>query len=214
MAVLLFASGQLWAQKNHEYVDLGLPSGTLWATCNVGATTPDGYGDYFAWGDVDSKSSTDWGCYKYGKGKNNQLTKYCINPSYGFNGFSDKLMVLQAGDDAATANWGKEWCTPTKEQWEELYQTTTRSWSSKNGVNGVLFTGSNGKSIFLPAAGCLWGNDLGATGVLGSYWSSTVDRLLSNLAWSFFFNCNSGGSYIDGGNRADGQCVRPVRSGK
>ena len=101
LAAMLFVGGQLLAQKNHEYVDLGLPSGTLWATCNVGATTPEGYGDYFAWGDVEAKSSTDWGNYKYGKGKNNQLTKYCLNSSYGYNGFSDKLMVLQADDDAA-----------------------------------------------------------------------------------------------------------------
>ena len=87
IAAFLFFGSQLLAQQTHEYVDLGLPSGTLWATCNVGATTPEGYGDYFAWGDVTAKSFTDWSNYKYGKGKNNQLTKYCLCVSICYLGW-------------------------------------------------------------------------------------------------------------------------------
>ena len=88
----------------HAYVDLGLPSGTLWATCNVGADTPEGYGDYFAWGETQPKDVYNWSNYQYCNGSHDQLTKYCNNSSYGYNGFTDNLTTLQPGDDAATAN--------------------------------------------------------------------------------------------------------------
>ena len=103
--------------NGHEYVDLGLPSGTLWATCNVGAETPEGYGDYFAWGETELKTTYNLSTYKYTNGSYDQLTKYCSNSSYGYNGFTDTLTVLLPEDDAATANWGDGWCMPTADQW-------------------------------------------------------------------------------------------------
>ena len=97
--------------NGHEYVDLGLPSGTLWATCNVGATTPEGYGDYFAWGETTPKSVYNWDTYQYSNGGYTYIdefrpyfTKYCNKSEYGYNGYTDTLTILQAGDDAATAN--------------------------------------------------------------------------------------------------------------
>ena len=97
---------------SHEYVDLGLPSGTLWATCNVGADTPESYGDYFAWGETEPKTTYDWSTYKYCVGEYDRLTKYCSDTTYGYNGFTDDLYVLQPSDDAATVNWGEGWRTP------------------------------------------------------------------------------------------------------
>ena len=95
--------------NGHEYVDLGLPSGTLWATCNIGANTPEEYGDYFAWGETQTKDTYSWSTYQYANGtfwQDPQLTKYCTDANYGYNGFTDNLTTLQASDDPATANWG------------------------------------------------------------------------------------------------------------
>lgn len=120
----------------HEYVDLGLPSGTLWATCNVGANAPEEYGDYFAWGEIQPKDYYDESTYQYCIGSYNTLTKYCNNSSYGYNGFTDNLTTLQPEDDAATANWGAGWRMPTKGEWEELYNNTTCTWTTQNNVSG------------------------------------------------------------------------------
>lgn len=138
--------------NGHAYVDLGLPSGTLWATCNVGADTPEGFGDYFAWGETTPKTTYNWSTYQYCNGDYDQMTKYCDRPDFGYNGFTDNLTVLQPMDDAATTNWGNGWCMPTDDQWGELLRKTTNQWTTRNGVNGRLFTASNGNSIFLPAA--------------------------------------------------------------
>lgn len=93
--------------NGHEYVDLGLPSGTLWATCNVGADSPEDYGDYYAWGDTLPKTMYDWKSYPYATFVDGhyELTKYCMDSSCGFNGFVDDLTVLELVDDAVTANW-------------------------------------------------------------------------------------------------------------
>ena len=136
-----------------DYVDLGLRSGTMWATCNVGAERPEDYGDYFAWGETRSKSVYDWSTYTYCKGDYNQLTKYCSESDFGFEGFTDKLKTLESGDDAATANWGGGWRTPTYSDWVELLTRCDYTWTTQNGVNGFLFTARNGNSIFLSAAG-------------------------------------------------------------
>ena len=103
-----------------EYVDLCLPSGTLWATCNLGANVPEEFGDYYAWGETETKTIFTVGTYKYCNGDFYSLTKYCNDPSYGYNGFTDNLAVLLTEDDAATVNLGDNWCMPTKEQWQEL----------------------------------------------------------------------------------------------
>ena len=197
----------------HEYVDLGLPSGTLWATCNVGANSPEGYGDYFAWGETAPKDSYDRSTYKYCMGSFNTLTKYCSISDYGYNGFTDNLTILLPEDDAATANWDNGWRMPTKEEWQELLDNTTVTWTQQNGVDGRLFTASNGNSLFLPAAGDRWGSDLYGVGSDGYYWSSSLNTGGPNGAWYFYFN--PGYYYMYGGSyRSIGLSVRAVRSAR
>ena len=209
---VFFTAECMYAQtyNGHEYVDLGLPSGTLWATCNVGATTPEGYGDYFAWGETKPKSIYNWRTYKYCNGGGDQLTKYCSTFKYGYHGFSDKLTVLQPEDDAATANWGSGWCIPTKKQWEELYKNTDHTWKVWDGVNGMLFRGKNGALLFLPAAGSRWGGDLYNDGAVGYYRSSSLRTDYPGSAWDFDFD--SGDFDMYGSNRYYGISVRAVRS--
>jgi hypothetical protein len=194
-----------------EYVDLGLPSGLLWATCNVGANTPEEYGDYFAWGETQSKNSYSWSTYQYCMGDANTLTKYCDNPDYGYNGFTDNLTVLLPEDDAATVNWGAEWRTATQEEWQELLDNTIQEWTKQNGVNGCLFTAANGASLFLPIAGYRWGDEFFGAGGSGYYWSSSLYTGSPRNAWYFSFHW--GRSYVDDDYyRSDGRSVRAVRS--
>ncbi len=195
---------------DHTYVDLGLPSGMLWATCNVGANSPEEYGDYFAWGETQPKDYYHWSTYQYCMGSNNTLTKYCTDPNYGYNGFTDNLTILLPEDDAATANWGNGWRMPTKEEWQELYQNTTVTWTQQNGVNGRLFTASNGSSLFLPAAGGRWDVELYLVGSRGYYWSSSLYTGIPSSAWRFLFY--SGNYGVSSSNRYGGLSVRAVRS--
>ena len=203
--------------NGHDYVDLGLRSGTLWATCNVGAENPESYGDYFAWGEIQSKTIYDWSTYTYSKGDYNQLTKYCTESDFGFDGFTDKLKTLESGDDAATANWGEDWRTPTYDEWVELVSRCDYAWTTQNGVNGFLFTARNGNSIFLPAAGCRIEADFDNVGNGGRYWSSSLSTSFPDTAKGFGFTGN-GGDWIDHDiydySREFGLVVRPVRSAK
>ncbi len=195
----------------HDYVDLGLPSGLLWATCNVGADTPDGYGEYFAWGETQPKVIYNWSSYQYCDGSYNTLTKYCSNSNYGYNGFTDNLTNLLPEDDAATANWGSDWRMPTQEEWQELLDNTTCTWTTQSGVNGRLFTASNGNSLFLPTSGYFWGSELFYAGSNGLYWSSSIRTDNPTNPWYFGFDsgiCHMDGSYV----RSCGFTVRPVRS--
>jgi hypothetical protein len=134
----------------HEYVDLGLS--VKWATCNVGATKPEEYGDYFAWGETTPKDAYDWSTYKWCNGGPSTQTKYCTNSSYGT---VDNKTTLDLSDDAACANWGGSWRMPTRAEQDELRNNCTWTWTTQNGVNGYKVTGTNGNSIFLPAAGYL-----------------------------------------------------------
>ena len=190
-----------------DWIDLGLPSGLLWATRNVGATSPEDYGDYFAWGETSPKSVYDWSTYRYCNGDYDQLTKYCSNSSYGYNGFTDNLTILQPSDDAATANYGGR--TPTKEEWEELMDHTTSQWTTQNGVNGLRYTGSNGNSLFLPATGYRWDSSLSDDGSDGHYWSSSLETGYPSGAWHFYFYSDSQG--MGTGHRDIGRTVRAVR---
>ena len=191
-----------------DWVDLRLPSGLLWATRNVGATSPEDYGDYFAWGETTPKSVYDWTTYIYCNGASNQLTKYCSRSLYGYNGFTDNLTILQPGDDAATANYGGR--TPTKEEWQELMNNTTATWTTQNGVNGRLFTGTNGNSLFLPAAGVRLDSSLYGDGCNGLYWSSSLSTDSPYGAWEYDFD--SSYQSMGGSNRGYGLSVRAVRS--
>ncbi len=199
----------------HEYVDLGLPSGLLWATCNVGAETPEDYGDYFAWGETLPKNTYDWSTYQYCMGSIITMTKYCTDSGYGYNGFTDNLTTLLPEDDAATANWGADWRMPTKEEWQELYQNTTLTWNTQNGVNGWLFTASNGNSLFLPAAGCRSGSSLIDAGSFAFCWSSSLGTDYPYVAWGFYFDSGySGYCGMSYDTRFFGHSVRGVRSSR
>lgn len=196
----------------HDYVDLGLPSGTLWATCNLGASVPEEFGDYYAWGETVTKEIYDWKNYRYGNYLNDisEMTKYCSNPDWGLDGFSDTLTVLEPTDDAALVQWGSGWRMATREEWAELYQNTTCEWTERNGVLGLLMTGSNGNGIFLPAAGYRDGVDM-VSKALGIYWSSSLQTAMPMIAWSFHFTLDYWhvcGSY----ERNRGQVVRAVYS--
>lgn len=197
--------------NEHDYVDLGLPSGTLWATCNVGANSPEDYGDYFAWGETYPKDDYDWGTYQYCCDSSfNTLTKYCYMASYGCNGFTDDLTTLLPEDDAATVQWGPGWRMPTTEQWQELVHNTTITSTTQNGENGRLFT-ANGNSLFLPAAGYRWHDELDYAGSLGNYCSSSLGTVTPSNAMEFHFD--SGGCFCgNNGNRSGGRSVRAVRS--
>lgn len=195
-------SGQL---NGHDWVDLGLPSGLLWATCNVGSTTPEGYGDYFAWGETAPKNYYWWNSYRYYDGNpadfsDSDMTKYTG---------SDGLTILEASDDAATANWGAGWRMPTYDELNELINNCTLTWTTQNDVNGRLFTGPNGNSIFLPAAGFRFDSELRYAGSHGYYWSSSLDSDSPSIAWFLGFHSGNYDMWDDGG-RAFGESVRAV----
>ena len=181
----------------HGYVDLGLSSGLKWATCNVGANAPEDYGYYFAWGEVEPKTTYNWDTYKYYDDSN--LTKYTSN---------DSKTVLDPEDDAATANWGGAWRMPTKAEQDELRNNCTWTWTTQNGVKGYKVTGPNGNSIFLPAAGCVDGGALFDAGSDGYYWSSSLYAGNPHGAYYVYFTSD----YVDWGygNRCYGLAVRPV----
>ena len=189
---------------DHAYVDLGLPSGLLWATCNVGADSPEDYGDYFAWGETETKSEYCWSTYKWCNGSETTLTKYNNDSNYGT---VDNKTVLDLEDDAARANWGGDWRMPTYDEMRELYDNCTWEWTTQNGVNGSKFTGSNGSSIFLPAAG-FYGYNLYDAGSVGSYFSSSLSTDDPNNACSLDFT--SGYVGVSYSSRRFGRSVRPV----
>ncbi len=195
-----------------EAVDLGLPSGTLWANMNVGASTPEDYGDYFAWGETTPKSVYNDASYKWCNGNIYKLTKYCNNSKYGYNGFTDTKIVLDMEDDAARANWGGDWRMPTKAEFEELINNTTSEWTIRLGVFGYKFTSKqtgNSNSIFLPYVGYGWSGELYDAGSYGLYWSSSLYESSPYYAWYFGFRSGYVYTYYD--NRYDGHSVRPVR---
>ena len=173
--------------QNHEYVDLGLPSGTLWATCNIGANKPEEYGDYFAWGETAPKQSYTWDTYKWCNGRDDWLTKYCTITGYGYNAFTDGKTELDPEDDAAYVNWGTSWRMPSREQMQELKTKCSWIWTMKNGVYGQLFTGSNGNTLFLPSAGFLGEYTLFEASN-GYSWSRTLGVSRSSTAFSQGFD--------------------------
>ena len=192
--------------NDHKWVDLGLPSGTLWATCNVGADNPEDYGDYFAWGETEPKDVYNWSTYKWCNGSSTTLTKYCTNSG---NGTVDNKTELDPEDDAAYVNWGENWRMPTYEQQKELQTKCTWTWTTQNGVNGRLVTGPNGNTLFLPAAGDRDDSSLGGAGSWGGYWSRTLSGYGPASAYSVYFGSDDVFWYDDG--RSDGLTVRPVR---
>lgn len=196
-------------QSSEEWVDLGLPSGLLWATCNVGASSPEEYGNYYAWGETKTKSSYSWDTYAYGSGYF-QLTKYNNNSYFGV---VDSLTTLQPEDDAATTNMGNGARTPTKEEWQELINCTLSTWTTLNDVYGLKVTAFNGNSLFLPAAGSYNrdGVDSMAVGMVAGYMSSSLFTDGPPYNW-----CVTSSSYTQlqliYAHRYVGHPVRAVRS--
>ena len=193
-------------ENGYEYVDLGLS--VKWATCNVGATEPEEYGYYFAWGETKPKFNYHyyWDTYKLCNGKEYSLTKYNNRRNYGT---IDNKTVLEAADDAATANWGGAWRMPTKAEQDELRENCTWTRTTQNGVNGYRVTSkSNGNSIFLPAAGYRSDSSLNYAGSDGYYWSRSLDTDSPEFAYCLSFSSGSMGWGND--RRHCGQSVRPV----
>ncbi len=184
-------------------VDLGLS--VLWASCNVGASKPEEYGDYFAWGETQPKTDYSWTSYKWCNGRSNTQTKYNTNSYYGT---VDKKTVLDPEDDAAHVNWGGSWRMPTDPEWTELRTQCTWTWTSQNGVNGRNVTGPNGNSIFLPAAGRRDDARLDLAGSSGCYWSSSLNTDGPKYAWDV--DLGSGDVYRYTNSRYYGFSVRPV----
>ena len=200
--------------NGHAYVDLGLPSGLLWATCNVGASAPGDYGDYFAWGETtgynSGKTDFSWSTLKYCKDSSgDSFSKYVTNSSYGT---VDNKTTLDSSDDIAISIWGEGWRMPTHEEWVELNNSSncTWTWTTQDGHNGYKVTSvKNGNSIFLPAAGCRYGTCLGNAGSYGGYWSSSLYESYPYGAWYCYFDsCYHYADYYYG--RCLGQSVRPV----
>ena len=212
---------------DHAIADLGLPSGTLWATTNVGATSPEGYGDYFAWGETepyyngDSQSPLTL-TWKTGKTAGYDWTSYTkfgtYDPSasyhyYGFTKYNvtNGPTILESADDAATANWGSAWRMPTLDEWKELVNNTDHEWATINGVNGQKFMKKTDRSvfIFLPAAGFRGGLGLNDQGSSGHYWSSELVEDNPDGAWDLRFVSGAVGADY-GSGRCGGYSVRPV----
>ena len=182
----------------HDYVDLGLPSGLLWATSNVGALSIEAApGDYFAWGETSLKNDYSMSTYKW---YDSGFTKYVASSYYGL---VDNRTVLELSDDVANALWGGSWRMPTKEEWTELVNYTTKEWTSY----GYIFTGKNGGRLFLPVTGYI--TDTTMTDLEGGYyWSSSLQEEYSELAWCV--NFNSSHVYVGDFRRSYGGAVRPV----
>lgn len=210
----------------HEYVDLGLPSGVLWATCNVGASNSSDDGEYYAWGETQTKSNYKWSTLKYCIDSGNddwhdhvKFSKYNINSSYGT---VDNKTTLDLEDDAAHANWGGSWRMPTHKEFRELAKYCSWAWTTQSGKNGCKVTSKkNGNSIFFPAAGSFEGIGVSQCGENCYYWSSSVCSLHSNSAKRMSYTYLMSGPFdeeddydeeYDGYYRCVGYSVRPVSS--
>ena len=190
--------------NGHEYVDLGLPSGLKWATCNVGASSPEEYGGYYAWGETEEKEDYDWSTYKWCNGSETSMTKYCTSSS---NGAVDNKTVLDPEDDVAHVKWGGSWRMPTKAELDELCNNCTWTWTTQNDANGYKVTSKiNGNSIFLPATGFRSGTVVYSRGYNGSYWSSSLRGGYS--AYRLYIDVGYYGRCYS--NRSEGYSVRPV----
>lgn len=186
-------------------VDLGLS--VKWASCNVGAESPEEYGGYYAWGETEEKSDYSLSTYQWCNGISNSLTKYCTDSSYGT---VDKKTTLDSEDDVAHVKWGGNWRMPTRAEQDELRNSCTWSCTSVNGVNGYRVTGPNGNSIFLPAAGYRNGEVVCERGSHGYYGSATLYDNISNCNYAYFLYFNIGDYDWRGSYRNNGLSIRPV----
>lgn len=197
-------------ENGYEYVDLGLPSGTLWATKNIGAEKVVDSGDYFAWGETTTKTIYTWTYYKWGDGKDLldvSLTKYCTSKSYGV---VDEKTALEMSDDVARANWGGAWRVPTSEEIDELFNNLYCKWQYSS-LNGILITSKiNGNKIYLPYSGYKTYSNIKDSD-LGYYWTSNINISLPMNA-KIWLLTKSGSDTSLMQSRACGLTVRPVIS--
>ena len=179
---------------NHPHlIDLGLPSGTKWSCCNVGASKPEASGGYYAWGETEEKTVYNEGTYLY-----------CNN---GWIHIGNNISGTEY--DVARVKWGAPWRMPSVDEMKELRSHSTFEWIRQNGVNGIRVTSLNGNSIFLPAAGGRWNEALGDYGSSGYYWSGTLDSGGENYAVDLSFDSGDWSwGYV--GSRDYGFSVRPV----
>ena len=202
--VIYISSSLAPIENGHEYVDLGLS--VKWATMNIGASAPEEYGDYFAWGETTTKSTYDWSNYKWCNGWYGELKKYCFDSN---EGTVDNKSVLDLSDDAAYVNWGGTWRMPTDAELTELIKKCTWTWTILNGNKGMKVTGPSGNSIFLPAAG--YRNDkLYNDWSYGEYWSSSLHESNPNLAWRLWFSYSDSIATRESSLRYPGISVRAV----
>ena len=193
--------------NGHDYVDLGLS--VKWATCNVGASSPEDYGDYFAWGETSTKSKYTWSNLKYcTDNSGDHFSKYVPSDEssyWGESGRPDNKTRLDLEDDAAHVKWGGTWRTPTYEEWEELIDKCNWSWT---GSGYKVTSKTNGQSIILPAAGYRYEGSTGNAGSYGNYWSSSLYTDYPSRAWYVYFYSEYRSTYYS--SRCNGRSVRPV----
>ena len=206
----------------HDYVDLGLPSGTLWATSNIGACSSTDIGDYYAWGEVNKKSKYIWQTYKHLNANAEDaipeflyfhLTKYCTEYYHGDNHVFDSKTQLELPDDVAYIRWGRDWRIPTKAQWEELFSHCDWNAVNMKGVNGYQVVGPSNKSIFLPATGFI-DTLVHYKDEYGMYWSSSVEYETNRSYYAWALECCAVEHRMVYGYRCSGYAVRPVKAKK
>ena len=197
----------LCPDNNHPHaIDLGLPSGTKWCCMNVGATSPEEYGGYYAWGETSEKSVYNHVNYSYFNGLD----------ANGDGNIDYNLSVVNIGSDIAGTSYdvahvrmGGSWRMPSWAQQKELINNCTRTFTQQNGVYGILVTGNNGGQLFLPAAGCRWSGGLSDAGSYGYYWSSSL-RPYYKSAWAYRLYFRSAGWGWTDNYRSEGLSVRAV----
>ena len=197
--ISLIAKFELKSIDGYKYVDLGLPSGLKWAACNVGATVPEGYGSYFAWGETEEKEDYSWETYKWCNGSEETITKYLA-------GETEERAVLELEDDVAHVKWGGGWRMPTISEQEELVKNCSWEWITLNDVNGYKVTGPNGNSIFLPTSASITGTEVNGKGEWGDYWANSIRYRIS----PYSINFNSNMFWNAASPRFRGHAVRPV----
>lgn len=192
------------ADHPHQ-IDMG--TGVKFACCNVGASSPVEYGDYFAWGETKTKVTYNWDTYQWCDGSYSAMTKYCNSTGYGT---VDNKTQLEIADDAALANWGGTWRMPTINELSNLNTKCTWTWTSINNVAGFKVTSTNGNVLFFPATGYRDETSLKTAGSYGSYWSSSLYTSYANRARVLFFSSSDHSTNYDYGYRRNGRSVRPV----
>lgn len=217
-------------EDDYEWVDLGLESGTLWAKCNIGAESPEEFGNFYAWGEtvaktpmppynpgatMDAKDNVNWTTYKYYQEKDSTMTKYCLDERFGV---VDSIIELEVADDAATANWGEDWQIPSQEDFNELIKeantkggVVSMAWVQVNRVPGIKFTNTtNMASIFFPAGGYRYKYGHDCKNFAGMYWTRTLNGE-GNDNWARVFYFTYTLTKTGNNERCYGLNIRPVK---